>query len=216
VSFDVCRAGARFGRFDLPLIGRHNVLNALAVSAAAHGAGLNAGEIAEGFRTFRGIKRRQDVIGVANDVVVMDDFAHHPTAIRETLAAVKMGYPARQLWAIFEPRSATSRRAVFQTQFAEAFDLADHVVIAEPFASDKLPADQRLDARRLVDDLGRRGVHAACLPTADDIVRAVAPQIQPGDVVCVMSSGGFDGIHAKLLAAIRAADARSLSTPKSA
>lgn len=216
VSFDVRHAGARFGRFDLPLIGRHNVLNALAVIAAAHGAGLEATEIAEGFRTFRGIKRRQDVIGVSNDVVVMDDFAHHPTAIRETLAAVKMGYPARQLWAIFEPRSATSRRAVFQTQFAEAFDLADHVVIAEPFASEKIPADERLDAHRLVDDLGRRGVHAACLSTADEIVRSIAPQLLPGDVVCVMSSGGFDGIHAKLLAALHAADARSFPTPKSA
>ncbi|HET8761168.1 MAG TPA: UDP-N-acetylmuramate:L-alanyl-gamma-D-glutamyl-meso-diaminopimelate ligase [Nitrospiria bacterium] len=216
VSFDVRYAGARFGRFDLPLIGRHNVLNALAVIAAAHGAGLDAREIAEGFRTFRGIKRRQDVVGVANDVVVMDDFAHHPTAIRETLAAVKMGYPSRQLWAIFEPRSATSRRAVFQTQFAEAFDLADRVVIAEPFASEKLPVEQRLDAKRLVDDLGRRGVHAAHLANADDIVRTVAPQLAPGDVICVMSSGGFDGIHAKLLAALRAAEVRSLRPPKSA
>jgi UDP-N-acetylmuramate: L-alanyl-gamma-D-glutamyl-meso-diaminopimelate ligase len=216
VSFDVRRAGTRFGRFQLPLIGRHNALNALAVIAAAHGAGLDAREIAEGFATFRGIKRRQDVVGVANDVIVMDDFAHHPTAIRETLAAVKLGYPERQLWAIFEPRSATSRRAVFQAQFAEAFDLADRVVIAEPFASEKLEADQRLDARRLVDDLGRRGVQAAYLQTADAIVRAVAPQLAPGDVVCVMSSGGFDGIHAKLLAALHAADTRSLPAPKSA
>lgn len=216
VSFDVRRAGGPFGRFHLPLIGRHNVMNALAVIAAAHGAGVSAAQIAEGFRTFRGIKRRQEIVGEARDVIVMDDFAHHPTAIRETLAAVKMGYPARRVWAIFEPRSATSRRAVFQTEFSEAFDLADEVVIAQPFASDKLSPEQRLDAQRLVSDLGRRGVHAAYAKTTDDIVRTIPPQLAPGDLVCVMSSGGFDGIHAKLLAAVRDAETRSAPTAKSA
>ncbi len=216
VSFDVRRAGVRFGRFHLPLIGRHNVLNALAVIAAAHEAGLSPPEIAEGFSTFRGIKRRQEIVGTARDVIVMDDFAHHPTAIRETLAGVKMGYPSRQLWAIFEPRSATSRRAVFQSQFAEAFDLADRVVIAEPYAAEKLSPEQRLDAKRLVEEMGRRGVHAAYLRTADDIVRSIAPQLAPGDLVCVMSSGGFDGIHGKLLAALRDTESRTVPTAKSA
>jgi UDP-N-acetylmuramate: L-alanyl-gamma-D-glutamyl-meso-diaminopimelate ligase len=216
VSFDVRRSGTRFGRFDLPLIGRHNVLNALAVVAAAHEAGLAPQEIAEGFRTFRGIKRRQEIVGTVRDVIVMDDFAHHPTAIRETLAGIKMGYPSRQLWAIFEPRSATSRRAVLQSQFAEAFDLADRVVIAEPYAVEKLPAEQRLDAKRLVEEMGRRGVHAAYLPTADDIVRSVAPQLAPGDLACVMSSGGFDGIHAKLLAALRETGSAPAPAAKSA
>ncbi len=216
VSFDVRRSGNLFGRVDLPLIGRHNVMNALAVIAAAHGAGLESPEIAEGFRTFRGIKRRQEIVGTARDVIVMDDFAHHPTAIRETLAAVKMGYPARRVWAIFEPRSATSRSAVFQSEFSESFDLADEVVIARPFASDKLPPDQRLDAQRLVSDLGRRGVHAAYLPTTDDIVRTIAPQLAPGDLICVMSSGGFDGIHAKILAALRETESRSTPIAQSA
>jgi UDP-N-acetylmuramate: L-alanyl-gamma-D-glutamyl-meso-diaminopimelate ligase len=216
VSFDVRRAGTLFGRFHLPLIGRHNVMNALAVIAAAHGSGVTSTEIADGFRTFRGIKRRQEIVGAARDVIVMDDFAHHPTAIRETLAAVKMGYPARRLWAIFEPRSATSRRAVFQAEFAEAFDLADEVAIAHPFGSDKLPPGERLDAKRLVSDLGRRGVHAAYLPTADDMIRTITPQLAPGDLVCVMSSGGFDGIHGKLLAALRETEARSAPTARSA
>jgi UDP-N-acetylmuramate: L-alanyl-gamma-D-glutamyl-meso-diaminopimelate ligase len=116
------------------------------------------------------------------------------------LAAVKMGYPDRQVWAIFEPRSASSRRNVFQAAFAEAFDLADQVVIAQPFGAEKLPATERLDATRLVADLGRRGIHAALISTADDIVRTIGPQLTAGDVVCVMSSGGFDGIHGKLLA----------------
>ncbi len=216
VAFDVRRKGQPCGRFHLPLIGRHNVMNALAVIAAAHDAGLAQAEIAEGLRTFRGIKRRQEIVGTERDVIVMDDFAHHPTAIRETLAAVKMGYPARRVWAIFEPRSATSRRAVFQTEFAECFDLADEVIIAQPFASDKLPVEERLDARRLVSDLGRRGVHAAYVPTTDDIVRIVAPQLTPGDLICVMSSGGFDGIHAKLLAALRETESRSAPIARSA
>jgi UDP-N-acetylmuramate: L-alanyl-gamma-D-glutamyl-meso-diaminopimelate ligase len=200
--FDVRCAGKPYGAFRLPLLGRHNVMNALAVVGAAHHAGLTPGQIAAGFETFEGIKRRQEIVGTVRDVIVMDDFAHHPTAIRETLAGIKMGYPSRQLWAIFEPRSATSRRRVFQDAFVEAFDLADRVILAKPFASDKLPDSERLDAARLVADLGRRGVHAALLPTADDIVRTIAPQLAPGDLVCVMSSGGFDGIHGKLLDAV--------------
>jgi UDP-N-acetylmuramate: L-alanyl-gamma-D-glutamyl-meso-diaminopimelate ligase len=200
VAFDVRRAGALFGTFWSPLLGRHNVMNALAVIGAAHHAELTPEAIAAGVASFQGIKRRQEVVGVIRDVIVMDDFAHHPTAIRETLAAVKMGYPDRQVWAIFEPRSASSRRNVFQAAFAEAFDLADQVVIAQPFGAEKLPAPERLDAARLVADLGRRGVHAALISTADDIVRTIGPQLSAGDVVCVMSSGGFDGIHGKLLA----------------
>jgi UDP-N-acetylmuramate: L-alanyl-gamma-D-glutamyl-meso-diaminopimelate ligase len=213
VSFDVRRAGSRFGRFHLPLIGRHNVMNALAVIAAAHGVGVEAMGC-RGCKTFRGIKRRRR--SWARPEMDGGRLPHHPTAIRETLAAVKMGYPARRLWAIFEPRSSTSRRAVFQTEFAEAFDLADEVVIAQPFASDKLPPAERLDAKRLVSDLGRRGVHAAYVPTADDMVRTMTPQLAPGDLVCVMSSGGFDGLHAKLLAALRETESRFGPTAKSA
>jgi len=203
VAFAARRGGEPFGAMWSPLLGRHNIMNALAVIGAAHHAGVTPGEIAQGLATFQGIKRRQEVVGEVNGVIVMDDFAHHPTAIRETLAAVKMGYPSRQVWAIFEPRSATSRRNVFQDAFAGAFDLADRVVIAQPFASDKLSPDQRLDAVKLVADLGRRGVHAALIPTADDIVSVIAPQLKSGDLVCVMSSGGFDGIHSKLLTALK-------------
>jgi UDP-N-acetylmuramate: L-alanyl-gamma-D-glutamyl-meso-diaminopimelate ligase len=202
MAFEVRRAGDPYGAFRLPLLGRHNVMNALAVIGAADHAGLTPRDIAEGFGRFEGIKRRQEIIGTVRDVIVMDDFAHHPTAIRETLAALKMGYPSRQIWAIFEPRSATSRRNTFQAAFAEAFDLADRVVIAKPFASEKLPAAERLDAARLVADLNRRGVQAAVVATADEIVRTISSQLAPGDLVCVMSSGGFDGIHAKLLSAL--------------
>ncbi|MEO6667132.1 MAG: Mur ligase family protein, partial [Nitrospiria bacterium] len=210
--FEVRYRGTSFGAFHLPLLGRHNVMNALAVIGAAHEAGVSAREIAEGFASFQGIKRRQDIVGRARDILIMDDFAHHPTAIRETLAGVKMGYPARRLWAIFEPRSATSRRNVFQEAFAEAFDQADEVVIAQPFAAEKVPAADRLDADRLIADLNRRGVHAALIASADDIVSRIAPQLAPGDLVCVMSSGGFDGIHGKLLAALAEPSPRSRST----
>ncbi|MBI3608411.1 MAG: UDP-N-acetylmuramate:L-alanyl-gamma-D-glutamyl-meso-diaminopimelate ligase [Nitrospirae bacterium] len=202
MAFEVRKRGDPYGAFRLPLLGRHNVMNALAVIGAADHAGLTPRDIVEAFGRFEGIKRRQEIIGTVRDIIVMDDFAHHPTAIRETLAALKMGYPSRQLWAIFEPRSATSRRNTFQTAFAEAFDLADRVVIAKPFAAEKLPDAERLDVARLVADLNRRGVHAAVLATADEIVRTIAPQLAPGDLVCVMSSGGFDGIHSKLLSAL--------------
>jgi UDP-N-acetylmuramate: L-alanyl-gamma-D-glutamyl-meso-diaminopimelate ligase len=202
MAFEVRKGGEPYGAFRLPLLGRHNVMNALAVIGAADHVGLTPRDVAEGFGRFEGIKRRQEIVGTVRDIIVMDDFAHHPTAIRETLAALKMGYPSRQLWAIFEPRSATSRRNTFQIAFAEAFDLADRVVIAKPFASEKLPADERLDVARLVADLNRRGVQAAVLATADEIVRAIAPQLAPGDLVCVMSSGGFDGIHSTLLSAL--------------
>ncbi len=202
MAFEVRKAGEPYGAFRLPLLGRHNVMNALAVIGAANHAGLMPRDIAEGFERFEGIKRRQEIIGIVRDIIVMDDFAHHPTAIRETLAALRMGYPSRQLWAIFEPRSATSRRNTFQAAFAEAFDLADRVVITNPFASEKLSAAERLDAARLVADLNRRGVQAAVVATADEIVRTISPQLAPGDLVCVMSSGGFDGIHGKLLSAL--------------
>jgi UDP-N-acetylmuramate: L-alanyl-gamma-D-glutamyl-meso-diaminopimelate ligase len=197
MTFDVRRAGKPYGAFRLPLLGRHNVMNALAVVGAAHHAGLTPGQIAAGLATFEGIKRRQEIVGTVRDVIVMDDFAHHPTAIRETLAGIKMGYPSRQLWAIFEPRSATSRRRVFQDAFVEAFDLADRVIIARPFASDKLPEAERLDVARLVADIGRRGVHARCRPPTTSCGRS--PAVGAGRLVCVMSSGGFDGIHGKLL-----------------
>ena len=201
-TFGVRRSRRPVATFEVPLLGAYNVRNALAAIAVGSHLGLDSDAMVAGLRRFKGVRRRMQLRGTVGDVSVYDDFAHHPTAIRETLAGIKMGYPSRQLWAIFEPRSATSRRRVFQDAFVEAFDLADRVILAKPFASDKLPDAERLDAARLVADLGRRGVHAALLPTADDIVRTIAPQLAPGDLVCVMSSGGFDGIHGKLLAAV--------------
>ena len=152
---------------------------------------------------FKNVKRRLEIRGVVNDITVFDDFAHHPTAIRETLSAVKARYPNNRLWAIFEPRSATSRRNVFQHEFAHCFLPADRVVLCSPFAPEKLDASLRLDVQQVVSDLKRQGVSASWSGSADAIVAEVAPQLETGDRVVIMSNGGFDGIHRKMLEALR-------------
>ena len=198
-SFTVHQRGAWFGSFRSPLLGLHNVRNALAAIAVGAWAGLTPAVLAEGLASFQGIKRRLEIVGVARGVTVIDDFAHHPTAVRETLAALRSGYPARRIWAIFEPRSASSCRRVFQDAFAAAFSVADEVVVAAVFRS-SLPEAERLDAEGLVADLVRQGQRARYVPDVDAIVAAVASGAREGDVVIVMSNGGFGGIHEKLLA----------------
>ncbi len=200
--FDVHRDGALFGRFESPLLGVHNVRNALAAIAVGTRVGIPQQTLAEGLRQFRGIKRRLETVGVANGVTVLDDFAHHPTAVHETLSALRTGYPGRRLWAVFEPRSASSCRRVFQDDFARAFGAADEVVLAAVFRS-TLPEDERLSAEQLVLDLTRQGRHARHIPEIDDIVSTIARERRDGDVVVLMSNGGFGGIHGKLLQALR-------------
>ena len=199
--FMVRRRGEPFGHFESPLLGFHNVRNALAAIAVGSRVGLGASELSQGLRTFRGTKRRLETIGVRRGVTVLDDFAHHPTAVRETLAALRMGYPSRRLWAVFEPRSASSCRQVFQDDFAAAFGAADEVVIAGVFRA-SLPESERLSTERLVDDLRGRGQRARYIPSVEEIVRAIASEHRAGDVVVLMSNGGFDGIHQKLLQAL--------------
>jgi UDP-N-acetylmuramate: L-alanyl-gamma-D-glutamyl-meso-diaminopimelate ligase len=201
--FTVRRRGEPFGRFASPLLGVHNVRNAVAAIAVGSHAGLGASDLADGLRAFKGIKRRLEVVGTAAGVTVIDDFAHHPTAVHETLAALRTGYPDRRIWAVFEPRSASSCRRVFQDDFARAFGAADEVVIAGVFRS-SLPEGERLSAERLVDDLRARKQHARYIPAIDDIVEAVVDDHQRGDIVVLMSNGGFGGIHGKLLQALGA------------
>jgi len=202
-QFDVRRTRELFGRFESPLLGVHNVRNALAAIATGSFAGLDAATLADGLRAFRGIKRRLETVGVARDVTVLDDFAHHPTAVHETLAALRTGYPARRIWAVFEPRSASSCRRVFQDDFARAFEGADEVVIAGVFRS-SLPESERLSTEQLVADLTARGQRARYIETVDEIVSTIAAEQNPGDVVVLMSNGGFGGIHQKLLRALAA------------
>jgi UDP-N-acetylmuramate: L-alanyl-gamma-D-glutamyl-meso-diaminopimelate ligase len=199
--FAVDRRGEPFGRFESPLLGVHNIRNALAAIAVGAFAGVAAPDLGAGLRRFKGIKRRLETVGVARGVTILDDFAHHPTAVRETLAALRTGYPNRRIWAVFEPRSASSCRRVFQDDFTAAFAGADEVVVAGVFRS-SLPEAERLSPEQLVADLRARGQHARSIPDVDAIVDVVAAEGRDGDVVAVMSNGAFGGIHGRLLRAL--------------
>ena len=199
--FSVRRSGQPFGVYESPLLGIHNVRNALAAIAVGTYVGIPGSQLEEGLRRFRGIKRRLETVGVAGGVTVLDDFAHHPTAVYETLAALRAGYPGRRVWAVFEPRSASSCRRVFQADFARAFGAADEVVIAAVFRS-SLPESERLSAELLVNDLQASGRRARYVPDVDEIVRTIVTERQDGDIVVLMSNGGFGGIHRKLIQAL--------------
>ncbi len=204
LQFDVSAHGQALGRFELPLAGLHNVKNALAAIAVGRGAGLSIEQVQRGLASFRGVSRRLEWRGEARGVSVFDDFAHHPTAIRETLQAVRASYPGRRVWGIFEPRSATSCRRVFQNDFAQAFieSGADEIVLAEVFRT-TLPEAERLSVEEVVHDVNRAGRRARRIATVDEIVETVAREARAGDLVVIMSNGGFGGIHDRLLAALR-------------
>jgi UDP-N-acetylmuramate: L-alanyl-gamma-D-glutamyl-meso-diaminopimelate ligase len=204
VRFDVWRGAEPYGVFSSPLHGRHNVRNALASIAAGSAADLSAAEMQRGLERFAGVRRRLERRGVVRDVTVYDDFAHHPTAILETLRAVRASFPDRRIWAVFEPRSATSCRRIFQQDFARAFaeSTADEVIIAAVFRTG-LPDADRLQVDELVNDINRAGGHARELPDVPAIVAAIAAEARAGDLVILMSNGGFDGIHDKLLEALK-------------
>jgi UDP-N-acetylmuramate: L-alanyl-gamma-D-glutamyl-meso-diaminopimelate ligase len=186
-------------KFHLNLVGEFNVRNALAVVACAKHCGLKNQQIQSAFDTFKGIKRRMEVRGIAGGVTVVDDFGHHPTAIRETLKALRIKYPHEKIRAIFEPRSNTTRRNVFQTELAAAFADADAVVVSQVARLEQLAPEERLNPEKLMQDLKASGKDAAYLPDVDSIVAHVVKQAQGGDIVVVFSNGGFGGIHAKLL-----------------
>jgi UDP-N-acetylmuramate: L-alanyl-gamma-D-glutamyl-meso-diaminopimelate ligase len=200
-TFRILYKGTSEGVFDMTLMGAHNVRNALAAFAVGRDCGIPASTLREGLAAFSGVKRRLEVVGASRDIVVYDDFAHHPTAVAETLSALRSAQPSRRIWAIFEPRSASSCRRVFQDDFARAFAPADEVVVASVFRS-SLPPEERLSEDQLVSDLTRGGTSARHLPDVDSIVKSVASEAQPGDLIVVMSNGGFGGIHRKLLEAL--------------
>jgi UDP-N-acetylmuramate: L-alanyl-gamma-D-glutamyl-meso-diaminopimelate ligase len=204
MRFCVLEAGKSFGTFESQMVGEHNLFNQVAITAALAREGLSAEQLTEGFCTFRGIKRRQEVVGEPSGVTIIDDFAHHPTAVAVTLEALRLRFGGRRIWAIFEPRSNTSRRNVFQDAYARSFGAADLVVIAEPTDMARIPVDERMDAGKLVDDLRARGQEAWVRPDADAIATMVAANAQPSDVVAVLSNGSFGGIHRKLIKQIEA------------
>jgi UDP-N-acetylmuramate: L-alanyl-gamma-D-glutamyl-meso-diaminopimelate ligase len=202
--FRVFREGLRWAEFETTLIGDFNIRNCLAVIIAADAWGIERARIADALRTFKSVRRRMQVRGLERGVTVIDDFAHHPTAVRETLLALRTKYRERRLVAVFEPRSWSSRLAVFQEDYAQAFQTADYVVIASVFDSSKATEKGRvLDTHKLIEDIRRQGKPAFQIEVADDIVSHLAPDLSEGDVVAIMSNGGFGGIHDKLLAALR-------------
>lgn len=215
-AFTVTHQQAVFGTFHTPLIGRHNLLNLLGATAVLHNCGLSVDAIDAGFRTFRGVKNRQEVRGCINDIIVIDDFAHHPTAVRETVAAVNAHYlPTSdmsesrkngrkgRLWSVFEPATAATRRDVFQHDYVEAFLQTDVTIIADVNRPDKAPEGHRFSTDQLVHDLRERGVEAHHISGVNRMVAYLAEHTAPGDVVLIMSNSGFGDIHEKLLQALR-------------
>jgi UDP-N-acetylmuramate: L-alanyl-gamma-D-glutamyl-meso-diaminopimelate ligase len=209
--WNVWRENALWGTFETQLAGEYNVLNATAAAAMAANYGIAVEVIARALRSFRSVKRRLELRAEVHGVTIIDDFAHHPTAIRETLKALRTRYCGRRLWAILEPRSNTLRRKVFEAELAESLAQADEIVLAGVFKSDAIPEAERLDAENVIARLIAIGKPARLLPTADSIVGIVAPELREGDVVAILSNGGFGGIYEKLPAKLNSL--REVSTP---
>jgi UDP-N-acetylmuramate: L-alanyl-gamma-D-glutamyl-meso-diaminopimelate ligase len=184
------------------MAGEHNALNATAAAALAAGQGVPVEAIVEALATFRSVKRRLEVSAVVEGVTIIDDFAHHPTAIRETLRALRESYPGRRLWAVLEPRSNTLRRNVFEAALVESLALADRVVLANVFKSESIPVNERLVPENVVARLNQAGTPAVVYADADAIVGALTPELRNGDVVAILSNGGFGSIYQKLPRAI--------------
>jgi UDP-N-acetylmuramate: L-alanyl-gamma-D-glutamyl-meso-diaminopimelate ligase len=197
-SWSVEREGKNWADFHFSLAGEYNVWNATAAAAMAAGYGITPEVIGEALRTFKSVKRRLEVKAEVNGITIIDDFAHHPTAIAVTLNALRSRYPGRRLWAILEPRSNTLRRNVFQNDLATSLAIADEVVIANVFKSDAIPEAERLDIAAVAIHVGDLGRRARVIANVDSIVRMTAPEMRSGDVIAILSNGGFGGIYQKL------------------
>jgi UDP-N-acetylmuramate: L-alanyl-gamma-D-glutamyl-meso-diaminopimelate ligase len=203
IAYDMDRSSFTLGGvpYSVRMTGEFNVRNAAMAAAAAAFAGLTEDEVRAGLEAFEGVARRQELRGEAGGIKVIDDFAHHPTAIKLAVQSLRQKFPGGRLWILFEPRSNTTRRAVFQNELAEALALADFAVVAALTDLQKIPENDRLDPARLSTDIARLGGRGFYLPDIDDIVAEVRQHAQPGDTIAVLSNGGFGGIHGKLLAA---------------
>jgi UDP-N-acetylmuramate: L-alanyl-gamma-D-glutamyl-meso-diaminopimelate ligase len=194
----VSRSGEPWAEFEFPLAGEYNVWNATAAAAIADSCGIPVPQIAAALKTFQSVKRRLEVRAEVNGVIIIDDFAHHPTAIAATLNALRGRYPGRRLWAILEPRSNTLRRNVFQSDLANSLAVADEIVIANVFKSDAIPENERLDLNAVSSQLKALGRPSRIASDADAIVRLLVPELRPNDVVAILSNGGFGNIYEKL------------------
>jgi UDP-N-acetylmuramate: L-alanyl-gamma-D-glutamyl-meso-diaminopimelate ligase len=195
----IARESRKFLTVRTPLYGRHNISNLLSVAALAGFLDIPKNALADAFLSFKSVKRRQEMLGEERGVLVVDDFAHHPTAVHETIRAVKERFPGRRLVAVFEPRSNSSRRKIFQERYAESFDLADRILVPEPPLMHKVPPDERFSSYRLSRDLQKRGLAAAFFETTDALLRDLIHGTNSGDVVLFMSNGGFDNLPARFL-----------------
>ena len=202
MTFSVSHRGRSLGQIAMKMFGRHNVANALAAAAMAYHYGITWEKIEKALASFAGVLRRMEVVGESDGIAVVDDFAHHPTAIRETLRAVRTRFPGRRVWALLEPRSNTLRRSVFEQELVDALAGADRVVLAEVFRQDKIPPAERLQPERVLEGVRRRGVPAEFGGNAQEMIETLLPQLQAGDVVVAMSNGAFGAIHKKLLEAL--------------
>jgi UDP-N-acetylmuramate: L-alanyl-gamma-D-glutamyl-meso-diaminopimelate ligase len=202
MKFSVQCRGAGFGEFELAATGRHNVLNALAAIAVAHGRGISATQMAESLATFRSVKRRMDVKGEIHGVLLVDDFAHHPTAVTATIQAARGRWPGRRLWAILEPRSNSMRRKIFEETLPRALSLADRVVLGGVFRAQQLADDNRMQPETVAEHVRASGIDARVLGSSGEIAEFVSGEATPGDVVLVMSNGSFDGLCEKLVKAL--------------
>jgi UDP-N-acetylmuramate: L-alanyl-gamma-D-glutamyl-meso-diaminopimelate ligase len=202
-SWTVLREGQPWGQFEFGLGGEYNVLNATAAAAMAGNYGIEPKVIGEALRRFQSVKRRLDVIAEVDGITIIDDFAHHPTAIVQTLKALRTRYPGRRLWAILEPRSNTLRRNVLQPELACSLAVADQIVLADIFRPEAIPEKERLNPQTVVELLKRGDKPARVLAGADEIVKTVAPELQSGDLVAILSNGGFGGIYQKLPQALK-------------
>jgi UDP-N-acetylmuramate: L-alanyl-gamma-D-glutamyl-meso-diaminopimelate ligase len=212
--WSVLQDGKRWADFEFALGGEYNVWNATAAAALASGYGVRLAEISAALKSFKSVKRRLEVRATINGITIIDDFAHHPTAIAGTLTALRSRYPGARVWAILEPRSNTLRRNVLQADLAKSLALADEVVVANVFKSEAIPEGERLDIAELAARIQEHGRRARIVPTADGIVQLVAPEMRSGDVVAILSNGAFGGIYEKLPERIRAIGAgRSQPVP---
>lgn len=198
------RSGQPWAHLTLPVAGEHNALNATAAAALAAGQALPQDAIVEGLATFRSVRRRLEVRAEVDGITIIDDFAHHPTAIRETLRALRSTYPGRRLWAVLEPRSNTLRRNVFERELVDSLALADQIILAAVYQTEKIPVAERLHPENVVASLTAAGKPALLVANADAIVANIAPRLAPGDVIAILSNGGFEGIYDKLPAALSA------------
>jgi UDP-N-acetylmuramate: L-alanyl-gamma-D-glutamyl-meso-diaminopimelate ligase len=197
-AWSVVRDGKRWADFEYAVAGEYNVWNATAAAALATGCGISREEISAALKTFKSVKRRLEVRAKVNGITIIDDFAHHPTAIAGTLTALRSNYPGARLWAILEPRSNTLRRNVLQNELAKSLALADEVVVANVFKSEAIPEAERLDLAAVSAQIQKYGRRARMVPTVEGIVQLVAPEMRSGDVVAILSNGGFGGIYEKL------------------